>query len=479
MAIEFGSSGTPADVITQPDNKIIMLSSCRTLLQIPAAPFCIVRLNEDSTLDTTFNNTGYTFTLVPGSPGDTGGATAAALQSDGKLVAVGTAPLQSRDNVVLIRYNSDGSLDNTFGTNGIATRVFTNNSKALNVVIQPDGKILIVGISGSDQFVARYNADGTLDNAFGTNGVTKLSIPGNSTSGNSIALLPGGKIITGGYMWGNSQTAPAFPMLARFNRNGTLDPTFDDDGIRTIPNSGPGFFGNSLISIAVQSDGRILALSDKNNLYRFNSDGSFDTGFDQDGSRRALNGTSDAYDLYVTPSGKITVVGNPTLPQSGGISIDFRIARFRPDGMPDPNFSDDGYLDVNVVGYLDGALGVTADVNGRIVIGGRWAYGVVGNPWETPRYCAARLLATPAQNVGFSGRVFRSDGRALANAHLTLRNGSELIGYSRTNPFGYFQFKNIPSNQTYTFSVNSKSASFPDRNVLVDDEINNYLIVAE
>jgi hypothetical protein len=89
------------------------------------------------------------------------------------------------------------------------------------------------------------------------------------------------------------------------------------------------------------------------------------------------------------------------------------------------------------------------------------------------------LIATPTQNVGFSGRVIKPDGKPVLNAFITLKLGSEIIGYGRTNPFGYFHFKNIQSNQTYTLSTNAKNLNFTDRSVLVDDEIANYLIVGE
>jgi uncharacterized delta-60 repeat protein len=280
----------------------------------------------------------------------------------------------------------------------------------------------------------------------------------------TIALQPDGKIVTGGKA-----------AVTRLNSNGSFDTTFDGDG--TVNTFAPGV---DIVAVDVQSDGRIIALGFGNNtLYRSNSDGSPDTSFNGTGSRQALNGPRDQpFDLIVTPSGKINVAGNPNISDNFP-NIFFRYARYLPNGSPDTTFSDDGYLDVNFISYTaEGATAVTIDRQGRLIAGGRASNGsIVRAPWNNPQFATNRLLASPAQNVGFTGRVTETNGRGIANAYITLKNGAEVIGYSRTNPFGYFRFANVPTNITYTLSTVSKNLSFYDRNVLVDDTIENYLIV--
>jgi uncharacterized delta-60 repeat protein len=470
--IQFTSSGYARDIVVQPDNKLVLVGECRDI-NFGVVPFCLIRLSENGDFDSTFGQTisGVVFTRIPGTISPFAGQ-GIALQNDGKIVVTGS-PISG---VTIIRYNSDGSLDSSFGTNGMLQTTVNGNDLANKLVIQPDGKIVVVGYSGSSsnykQFVARYLPNGMRDNLFGTSGVVTINIPGNLTVGFSIALQPDGKILTGGASSG------AF-LLTRLNRDGSLDTTFDGDGFKSvltatniIPERG------NFVSVAVQTDGRILALGDTNILYSFNSDGSLDTNFDDDGSRTALDGTSDSYDLVVTPAGKITVVGNPTIASSYP-NINYRAARYLPNGSPDPNFSMDGFLDIDLSG-VDGATAVALDAQARIVIGGRSAFGTIFNaPWANSLFSATRLSAQPTQNVGFSGRVLNSNGTPVFNAFITLQNGEEIIANARTNPFGYFRFRNVQTNQTYTLSTRAKSLNFPDRSVLVDDEINNYTIYGD
>jgi uncharacterized delta-60 repeat protein len=295
-----------------------------------------------------------------------------------------------------------------------------------------------------------------------------------STTGISIALRQDGKIITGGSATGG--VSPSL-LLTRLNKNGSLDTTFDGDGYKTEPwgadpPTGNGYFG--LLKIQLQSDGRILGLSHTNNLYRFNTDGSLDPTFDGDGSRPGLNSPATATAFTVSASGRITVGGTvfSTSPR------DYRLARYLPDGTPDTTFSGDGLLEIDVFNQ-DGVTFTGLDLKGRTLISGYSANGSVQAPFENSQYSNARLLAPPTQNVGFSGRVTDSGGKPLVNAFVTLSKDSETIAIGRTNPFGYFNFKNIPTNQTYKLSTRAKNLNFNDRNVLVDDAVSNFLVIGD
>ena len=176
--ISFNGRAYAHDMAIQPDNKIILVSSCGTL-EIAHVPFCLVRVNEDGSSDTTFK-AGYPFTSSWGvytlfEPTYQGGAEGVVLQPDGKVVAVGFGP---GGKVALIRYNSDGSLDNTFGTGGIV--LGPSNGTAEKAALQPDGKIVIVGTGGSGMFVARYLSNGTLDSSFGGGGVAAVPVKGSA-----------------------------------------------------------------------------------------------------------------------------------------------------------------------------------------------------------------------------------------------------------------------------------------------------------
>jgi len=483
--LQFTASGMTQDMVVQPDKKIVLVGNC-TNINLGTVPFCLIRLNADGTFDTTFGagqgNLGYVYTKINGFNANLNTTTGIALQNDGKIVVTGSVN-SITSHLAILRYNPDGSLDSSFGTAGIVTAPVNGNSLANKLLIQPDGKIVVVGNSGPAfefrQFVTRYLPNGTPDNSFGTGGVVTIDIPSNFTSGIAVAQQPDGKILAGGAT-SNSPQGPnpttAF-LVTRLNANGSLDTSFDGDGFKNIASDTNIFPDRGIVALAVQSDGQILALGGTNLLFRFNPDGSPDTTFDSDGSRSALNGDSDAYDLVVTPGGKITVVGSPVI-STNFPNIYYRVARYLPNGAPDTSFSGDGFLDIDIPESLDGATAAALDPQGKLVIGGRSAFGsTVRAPWTTPLFSAARLMSQPAQNVGFSGRVTDSGGKPVANAYITLIKDSEIIGYSRTNPFGYFRFANVPSNQTYTLATYSKGLNYYERRVLVDSEITNFLVV--
>ncbi|HQU82847.1 MAG TPA: carboxypeptidase regulatory-like domain-containing protein, partial [Pyrinomonadaceae bacterium] len=467
--LQFSSIGGTADLVTQPDGKIVLIGSCFSI-NFGNFPFCLLRLNQNGGFDTTFagpqGNTGYVLTSIPGyTPGEGLGI---ARQSSGKLVVVGYGNNVSNDRYVIARFNENGSLDTTFGQSGfvINTEII---GRANKVLIQPDGKILIVGTGSGKLFVARYSADGVADISFGSNGIFLLNT---ASDGSAIALQPDGKIIAAGDM-----SSSATYLLIRLNSNGTLDNAWDGDGITTVPSVA---FQNGNIAVAIQGDGRILAVADESLLFRFTNDGSLDTSFDNDGSRPALDGIATANDLTVTASGKITVVGHSKIPNLSTFSdpILYKTARFLPSGEPDPTYSDDGFLDIDVIASVrDGAFASTYDLSGRLVISGRSAPGARFSPWNGSQFSLVRLLASPTQNVGFTGRVLNSAGKPLGNAFITLKFDNDTVATTRTNNFGYFRFRDVQSARTYTFSVRAKNLNFYDQNILIDGEVANYLFV--
>jgi uncharacterized delta-60 repeat protein len=373
------------------------------------------------------------------------------------------------DKPVLLRLNSNGNLDSTFGTGGIL--IFNTGNSFSKAALQPDGKIVVAGTSGSNQMAARFLPDGTPDNTFGNNGFKVFINPNGGTSAYSIALQPDGKIVIGGAL----TSTPVSYLLTRLNSDGSLDTAFDADGYKSIPLSGSANDGFG--SIAVKSDGRIIALGYRNILYQLNSNGSLDTNFDSDGTRSALNGASVSTRMVVSASGRITVVGFKEVIFNNG-PWNYLIARYLPNGSPDTGFSGDGFLDVDTTEYPnDGADVAAFDRQGRLFIAGRTWNGGGDYPWQFSNYSAARLVASPAQNVGFSGVVTDTNGKPVPRAFITLKTDSNIIGYARTNAFGYFNFYNIPNNQTYKLSTSAKNLNFNDRNVLVDDRITNFLIV--
>ena len=185
-------------------------------------------------LDTNFGNGGKVVT-------DFGGPIAEGqslvVQPDGKLVVAGRSSSNAGSIFALARYNSDGSLDPSFGSGGKVTTAFPQgDSEILAMTLQQDGKIVAAGDTGGSanhgvMAVARYNPDGTLDQAFGTGGQATVDFGAGFHTAFAIGVQPDGKIVLAGtaLLMPPSFTSSQFG-LARLNPNGTLDPGFGNGG---------------------------------------------------------------------------------------------------------------------------------------------------------------------------------------------------------------------------------------------------------
>src|SRR5262249_51395919 len=175
--------------------------------------FAVARYNADGTLDTTFSFDGKVTT-------DFGGddrAFSVAIQADGKIVVAGASLTNPGDDFALARYNPDGSLDAGFGTGGKVTTAFGSGLDHANAcTIQADGKIVAVGADGGDFALARYNSDGSLDGTFGTGGKVTTDFGGQLEEAFGVAMQADGKIVAAGAAAGGFA-------LARYYPDGHLD----------------------------------------------------------------------------------------------------------------------------------------------------------------------------------------------------------------------------------------------------------------
>jgi uncharacterized delta-60 repeat protein len=217
-------------VLVQPDGKIVVAGTVGVNESNgTGADFGVVRYNTDGSLDTTFDGDGKVRTNFGGIRNDY--ATAIALQADGKIVVAGYSDSGGgRADFAVVRYNSDGSLDTTFDGDGkVLTDVGSDTDDKIHaILIQPDGKIFAVGgifTAGSDPaggVIVRYNSNGSLDTSFDGDG--KMTLSG-SYMFYAAALQPDGKIIAAGT---NVNLA-----VARFNANGPVDTSFGTSGVAT------------------------------------------------------------------------------------------------------------------------------------------------------------------------------------------------------------------------------------------------------
>jgi uncharacterized delta-60 repeat protein len=270
-----GTYGGASAVAVQPDGKIVVAGNTGNLYE--ARSFAVARYNPDGSLDDSFSGDGMQTTDVGGGFGS--GGHGLAVQPDGKIVVVGVGGGVGIEQAVVVRYSADGSLDPTFSTDGRTTLDFLQASA---VTVQPDGKVVVGGgnpfFTGSSYGIARLTSSGDLDPTFSEDGKQTLSITGAWESVQAIKLDSAGRIVTGGRTdsdWG----------LLRLTPNGDLDPTFSGDGKQTTDFGGiyeNG--GDNITGLAIHPDGRIIGVGWKSGtslLARYGSDGTLDPGFTQ------------------------------------------------------------------------------------------------------------------------------------------------------------------------------------------------------
>lgn len=294
-----------------------------------------------------------------------------AIQPDGKIVAVGTG----NGTMATVRYNINGTLDTTFNGTGIGFAVVGD---ALGVAIQQDGKIVVVGNNANpanvDIKVIRYNSNGTLDTTFDVDGIVETPVGSGTDAAFAVQIQPDGRILVSGRSDSNPVFVDSFAIV-RYNSNGALDTTFDTDGIVIVP--GP---GNAITdSMALQPDGKIVVA---HNYYtgsayaltvlRYEANGSLDTSFDTDGRVQTTVGTNveHAY-VAIQKDGKIVVACSSYTSSAAG--YDFWVVRYNTDGSTDLTFGNSGMV-VTPIGTgaaFDMPRSIAIQANGKIVVGGK------------------------------------------------------------------------------------------------------------
>ncbi|MCX6256782.1 MAG: T9SS type A sorting domain-containing protein [Bacteroidia bacterium] len=320
----------------QPDGKIVMIGN--TTQSLYGSWYSIVRYNPDGTIDSTFNGTGIVSTGVMGQSNERC-AYSIALQEDGKILVTGG--MSSAYQFILDRYNMDGTPDITFGNSGRVQGYGYN----YDLAIRPDGKIITCGgthdVQTSQILLCRFNTNGTLDSSFGTGGVT-LTNTGTYTYANSLKLQPDGKILISGIKNGTQYNERDF-FIARYEEDGILDTTFGTEGITVQYGDTTNNLGERMIFL---NEKIIIGLSYFQNphfsLKRFDCSGFIDSTFGTSGSifnNDIFWGGSDIFWGGL----KMAVQGNNIL-VAGGTSEDngFIIARFNEDGSLDSTFGTGG-----------------------------------------------------------------------------------------------------------------------------------------
>ncbi|NOT35957.1 MAG: T9SS type A sorting domain-containing protein [Saprospiraceae bacterium] len=321
------ANASGSSCVLQRDGKIVVGGYCGIF---PNRDFALTRYNSNGTLDNTFGNGGTVITPILTS-GDLGNSVA--IQSDGKILLGGSTDNSANSDMAIIRYNTNGTLDNTFDSDGIViTAIGTGSEIIRSVAVQADGKIVVAGFSYTsasfsyDFIVARYNSNGSLDNTFGTAGIRTTSIINSENDyGESIAIQHDGKIIVGGYSF------TGYLLMARYNINGSLDPTFGNAG--KVSTDFRCAYPNNY-SVALQKDGKILiggysrlrSVNSDFALARYDISGRLDNSFGAGGILTTSIGAGDdiANSVAIQSDGKIVLAGIT----NNGLNNDFAVVRY-------------------------------------------------------------------------------------------------------------------------------------------------------
>ncbi len=321
--------------------------SVGTTLTGSGSEFTVTKVTDGGQPDSTFGTGGQeTIADDPDNGPVNESGTGVAIQPDGKIIVAGYEEgLSGLTVFAVLRLLPDGSLDSSFGSDGLVTVPFSATAQAEAVALQPDGKILVAGdysLNQGDMVVVRLTTGGSLDPSFGTGGEQTVSFGASSLDvAQALAIQPDGKIVLAGEHRTDT-TTQAFA-LARLDTNGSLDTSFGTGGMQAYTALGLGVAN----AVAVQGDGKIVMAGQGEEGFvvaRVSSTGTLDQSFGQAGSVTVATSDSEygfkdegANALAIESDGKILVAGS-----LGDPTTDFSVTRIDTDGTLDPTFADAG-----------------------------------------------------------------------------------------------------------------------------------------
>lgn len=403
------------DMAIQGDGKIVVAGPT---FGAGGGDFSVVRYNVDGTLDSTFGAGGKVTTDFNGRNDI---AYAVAIDGNGKIVVVGASSQSSDSDLALARYNTNGTLDSSFGTGGqVRTDMFSGSQdQALDVAIQSaDNKIVVGGSTGLPNSqdllfaLARYNTNGSLDGGFGVGGLVTTNYDIGADVVSRLAIQSDGKIVAAGtnpinFLNNNGVLTPQESKfaLARYATDGALDGSFGTGG-KVTTSFATGF--DEAKGVAIQSDGKIVVagsavIGDNRDFAaaRYNTNGTLDSSFNGTGLQRVDFAIRNDTALGVAMEGdKIVMVGS-TASATLTFDVNLAIARLNANGSIDTTFGRRGRIGTDFLGGRDTAAAVAIDGNGNIVVAGTAApINSLVSDFAVSRYLGADIPQAPIYVVG-------------------------------------------------------------------------------
>ena len=360
----------------QTDGKIIVVG---VAMVGGTSDFGVTRYNIDGSLDTTFDTVDTDGKVTTSFTAGPDRALAVAIQSDGKIIAVGVADdTAGNGDFALARYKTDGSLDTDFGGTGMVTLNFSGTDVARAIAIQSDGMIVVAGNSDTDFAIARYRTIGLLDTTFGTDGMVTTDFVGQDVA-HGIAIQIDGKIL----VVGNNGTTDF--AIARYNTDGSLDTDFDADGKVTTDFS----VDDVAYGVDLLTDGRIVVAGNDGTkdfaIARYYSNGNLDDTFGTDGKvTTSLSAGNDvAYAVGALLNGRMLVGGGALVDSGTG---DFAVVQLKSDGSLDAGFGTGGKVTTSFSAQDDEAFSGFVQQDGNFILAGTAMKNTAGEVFAIARY---------------------------------------------------------------------------------------------
>lgn len=408
-------------LLLQADGKSIVLGNCMT---DETSYLAVVRYTTDGILDANFADQGvFTTSIEGGLVGNEG-----VLQADGKIVVAGTVILSDgQPNFAVARLSASGSLDNDFGSSGIAIIPVYGSSTSISVAA--DNKIIVAGSSAQRGVpvlvLTRLLSDGTVDTSFGDNGYKTVAL-GTRFQDGALALDVDGKIVVTGYsIMDDIQQI----VVLRFTADGALDGTFGDGGL--VKTAVPNALASQAYALDIQADGKIVVVGSADDncvVLRYKPDGLLDETFGTEGVQTLMIGNlSASYAIRIQSDEKIVIVG-------GSDEHSF-LARLTTAGVLDSTFGTGGILSVSL-GTQDILYGLRIQSDGKIL-----AAGSVDEQFSVVRALPSNTdfvnILSPANGSTLTSSTFAMTGNA-SQAGMTVRIklGDVVIGTATTDDNG-------------------------------------------
>ena len=425
--------------------KKIPLAVCVSLLLSANAALAA----PPGTLDPNFSGDGVA--LADFNPLDAS-ALAVLQQSDGKIVSAGySAPVGSSDStLVLARYNTSGALDTSFSGDGVMQVNMADGILASAVAQLSNGKLVTVGwvreVGSSDAMaIVRTNSNGSLDTSFSSDGVAVITAGNASVRGYAMAARADNSVLAAGCTNLGGATSDDF-LLANINSVGVLDLNFGDGG-STITDIGGGT--DCAYGTIKQKDGRIVLLGEADILrngvasrdfgvVRYQSSGALDKSFSGDAKASTEFRTNDdavARAGMQQKDGRLVMVGS-SAPLTGGGNRDFAVARFLADGSLDSSFGGDGRVLTDIDGGIDVATGVIQQWDGKLLVAGTSdGDGVLvrynsNGTLDTSFGVGGILITSLSGGLIVNGMVLQGDGQVVVAGH-GFSSGREIMATLR------------------------------------------------